>query len=232
MRLFLIPDVHEEWEKARKFRDKANLQSVDGVVWFGDLLDSFNHTEESLAGTIELVGDVLDSDDVILFGNHDIQYIFNCREFMCSGYRRDTMDEIRESGIADDWAVLGQSIYAVDGWWLSHAGVGPVVFDRYGSPEDIEVESRIQLNDRILSLLTGAGYYRGGFHAEGGPMWLDWNMEFKPIEGVNQVVGHTKSAEILRSKSGKNSINYCIDNGLQACFILDTKTGQMETVTL
>ena len=67
MKLFLIPDVHEEWEIARRFRDKANSGDIDHVVWFGDFMDSFNHTRESIEGTIRLVSDVLDSDDMVLF---------------------------------------------------------------------------------------------------------------------------------------------------------------------
>jgi hypothetical protein len=44
------------------------------------------------------------------------------------------------------------------------------------------------------------GRSRGGYHPHGGPLWLDWYEEFKNIERVRQVVGHT-----ARRKTGDNA---------------------------
>lgn len=50
----------------------------------------------------------------------------------------------------------------------------------------------------------------GPVHVIGGPMTLNWNWEFEPIEGVNQIVGHTCGPKV-REKSGPSSQNWCID---------------------
>ena len=38
--------------------------------------------------------------------------------------------------------------------------------------------------------LFGAGWDRGGFQQYGGINWIDWNT-FGPVNGINQIVGHS-----------------------------------------
>jgi hypothetical protein len=61
----------------------------------------------------------------------------------------------------------------------------------------------------LFSDFLAWGRGRGGPARIGGLVWLDWNTEFTPIEGLNQIVGHSSGSEV-RVKRGVNSINYCI----------------------
>jgi hypothetical protein len=58
--------------------------------------------------------------------------------------------------------------------------------------------------DRIVagedSDLLNVGASRGGYDRVGGPLWLDWSREFRPVAGLNQIVGHTPARGVLRAK--------------------------------
>jgi hypothetical protein len=42
----------------------------------------------------------------------------------------------------------------------------------------------------------GCGRSRGGSFAKGGITWQDFDTDFVPIEGVNQIVGHTPHPQV------------------------------------
>jgi len=44
----------------------------------------------------------------------------------------------------------------------------------------------------------------------GGIFWCDFNAEFEPIEGLNQIFGHTAGKNI-RVRHTETSKNFCID---------------------
>ena len=58
--------------------------------------------------------------------------------------------------------------------------------------------------DRIASgkdsHLLHVGPSRGGYDRVGGPLWLDWSREFRPIAGLNQIVGHTPAKGVARAQ--------------------------------
>ena len=82
----------------------------------------------------------------------------------------------------------------------------------YGGPEiknlDLFVRKFVKEKEANLELSVGnshwfyrAGHARYGDQKLGGIVWLDWDLEFKPIEGLNQIVGHTtsKTGKILKN---------------------------------
>jgi hypothetical protein len=56
---------------------------------------------------------------------------------------------------------------------------------------------------------TTVGHARGGV-SYGGPVWCDFNKEFKPIEGVRQIFGHTPGRNI-RVRYHHMIEDYCVD---------------------
>lgn len=65
-----------------------------------------------------------------------------------------------------------------------------------------------------------AGWARGGDCPVGGLTWLDWNREFVPIPGLNQIVGHTRRDGEVRHRSTPESDNWCIDSGMQQAVLV------------
>ena len=73
-----------------------------------------------------------------------------------------------------------------------------------------------------IALLSGdkywlycAGVARFGNEIIGGITWLDFEEEFVPIEGLDQIVGHTFHSAVIERNN-----NYCIDCSLNQYLIL------------
>jgi hypothetical protein len=138
-----------------------------------------------------------------LYGNHELSYIIP-EIHRCSGYSTKThsmltthIERVRKN--FKPFLELG------DNWLVTHAGLHPQVAEKLS--EDWEAEF-----NHKASALHWIGRYRGGPDPVGGIFWCDFNAEFEPIEGLNQIFGHSRARTYdIRSMSGKNSTNYCID---------------------
>jgi hypothetical protein len=75
-------------------------------------------------------------------------------------------------------------------------------------------------NREITDLIGGAGYCRGGHIPVGGITWNDHNQEADPINGINQIYGHTpiNNIDVLKDNGG---VNICIDCGLTEVLEID-----------
>jgi len=238
MKLFIIPDVHQNWKTARKLRESKQALSADTVVWLGDFLDDFDSTKEDFVETLRLVREVLECGDKVLFGNHDIQYIFGPR-YICSGYQSAFKDLI-DDDLKNMWREKGSVSYWVhrtdnaNPLIMAHAGfTANNVSNAYIYEETGKCQVKEDLVYQRVTQYTSAGRYRGGKFPVGGPLWLDWNKEFCAVSGYNQVVGHTRNEFHLVRECHAidgSSINFCIDNGLQAAMLLDTETMEYEMV--
>jgi hypothetical protein len=177
--------------------------------------------------------DVLQDPSVkYLLGNHDMQYLFPDIEALgCSGWRMNTaaaFEKLMTPAIRERMLRLHCWIETEKGTWLvSHAGLHPTKAQHPVTGVSREWIDRIceTALDRIkrhhMDNLLAAGERRGGLRGEiGGITWLDWR-DFVPVEGLNQVVGHTPGNEI-RSKVGPNSVNYAIDTHLERVLIISS----------
>ena len=70
------------------------------------------------------------------------------------------------------------------------------------------------------SPLTVAGRGRGGDANVGGVFWQDWTNEFVPVEGLNQIVGHSAHKTDVRMKISENSYNICLDTNLNHVILI------------
>jgi hypothetical protein len=91
-------------------------------------------------------------------------------------------------------------------------------------------------HEQQVAPLLQCGRGRGGIARVGGVVWADWNTEFVPIEGLNQVVGHTPGdvvrTKMLRNKEGRIvSANHNLDTHLNhVILVLEDGTFQIERV--
>ncbi len=236
MRTMVIPDVHEAHARARALRN-ASKRLVDKRVWLGDFYDKFGpFIQEDAIQTAVLHKEIIeDPDDLVLMGNHCIQYCWPKNQWLkCSGYNAFKVPAINHIMTREHWNKVVYHTWVDDvnkKWLLSHAGVHPYNMN-YAKVEDYPAILRAkeeECQDKLFhgenSAFVSAGQSRGGFAKYGGINWLDWNQEFTPIAGINQIVGHTKdSIWRKKPKSSKLTTNYCIDDGLRSVIIIDDIT--------
>jgi len=192
MKHIFIGDIHGKHEIVSRALDKDGLK-----VFVGDFMDSFDRSVSDQEKCLLLVLDAIEKKEAIsIFGNHELNYLMPSRH-RCSGYsgRGKFMIQRHQKRINELFVPFYQP---TPEWFISHAGLHPEVSDRGYDFSDLS------------SPAHWIGWVRGGRNPVGGIFWCDFNSEFKPLEGLNQIFGHTAGKEI-RTKHGENSLNYCID---------------------
>jgi hypothetical protein len=227
----IVSDVHEDTAKLAKILKKYDW--IKKKVINGDWVDSHTMYREFPEEHLEVLQEILKDDSfVYLVGNHDMQYLFpEINALGCSGWRRPTEEAFKKMITGELRDKMLRLHYWIDtqgkSWLVSHAGFNPkkVTHPVTGITReyiDQVAEAALEkLRRRTMTDLVEAGEGRGGSRgAVGGVTWQDWNREFEPIEGINQIVGHTRGREV-RKKEGLNSENYCIDTLLDYVAIVD-----------
>jgi hypothetical protein len=212
MRTLVCPDIHEEITTLERLL--ADAGPCDKTVFLGDFYDSFNRTTQTTVATLNwLLENHARPDYEFLYGNHDLPYAFpGIRELLCSGHSMSTAQLLREH--PEIWKNFKLHT-GVDGWLITHAGVHPKAI----CLDDLDAcceSTLIGLASGTAGHAVRAGWARGGNQEYGGLTWLDWNDEFEPIEGVKQIVGHSRGDE-PRWKGD----NVCIDCDLKYYAIIE-----------
>jgi hypothetical protein len=204
---------------------------VHQTILHGDSLDSHMSGHSAMPG-IKMMDwlktAIYEPNRVFLFGNHDIQYAFNCDAIICSGFHPTKYAEGKNTLSPDDWAQFKLFVMDETGWLCTHAGINekmlhPVKgFDldtlRYDEKECLET-----LKLGRIHWMVGAGASRGGRFDMGGINWQDYK-EFKPTEGVKQLFGHTPGLE--PRKNGNSWCGDCYVERTPCQYIAITTDGQ------
>ncbi len=233
MRTLILPDVHDRVSQAQ-----AIIQSVahDQLILLGDFFDDWGTGIEEATATAAQVKVWLNDPKVTcLLGNHDMSYgwSFLNDRFRCSGFTEDKFIAINKLLLDEDWQKFKTHAWLngdTNPWLVTHAGfhpsflTGPEVTGR----DQIDAQCQEAWNNLNLGVrhpLLGAGFTRWGDQLAGGLCWLDWHDEFQPIQGVNQLVGHT-CGKTVRSMVVPGSRNVCLDTDLKdyAVFVDGTMT--------
>lgn len=202
----IIPDLHHKWEKAEKI---IAAVKHDDIVFLGDYFDDFNDTPDMVQDTADwLVGSVNKPNRVHLFGNHDIQYAFVYRKFQCAGYAQWKYFSIYDTVESKIWDKVKFYHVLDNTWLLTHAGlhksfmldsISKLKNDRAAFFKELSEYLDHEIRDgfryiaegHIKPCIFGAGHARFGSSPVGGVLWCDYNEEFGPVDGLNQIVGHT-----------------------------------------
>jgi hypothetical protein len=235
MRWLIVPDFHQQIDAVEYLleRERGNYEFV---LFMGDYFDSFDKSTSAERTARWLALNMTRKNYFFLLGNHDLQYLFDSRRFRCSGYQGDNMKHyvqhcIRwntnvdrpEGDLRGEFRLFQQ----VGPWTISHAGLHPSFIPWQGfSPAWLENECNMALSYALCGSshpLFEAGADRGGDQRYGGIVWNDWT-NLQPVEGLNQLVGHTCRPGSRRSKLDfeSKSENHCIDtDGCHAAIIDD-----------
>lgn len=226
MKTLVIPDIHERWEKTRRILDKYESE-VDHTYFLGDWYDYWTLSLYDVENTAKLHKECLNHPNrTVFWGNHDLPYRYRkIQGLQCSGHNPFKYSKLDEIIKPEDWNKIKLCEF-VNGYLLSHAGIHNWYLQAYSKEEQVlsrdeilnvlngfvdECKHKLD-NESSMHFLVGAGRSRGGMQKIGGITWLDWNKEFQPIPGLNQIVGHTHGKKVKYNHSkALGSKNYCID---------------------
>lgn len=215
----IIGDLHGNLAKARTFLD---FSPGEEHVCIGDYVDSFIEPPERQLACLQLL---VESNAVLLWGNHDIHYLPN-PPWRCSGFQA-----LMASSFG---AIFGKALksgrlraaHSCDGWLCTHAGVHPELIRRKMEPED----AAELLNEMFSGQLeAGCGPLlnispaRGGGGLFGGIFWFDtFREQVEPSTLVGkQIFGHTELKEPHVTANWA-----CIDTtNSPHCWVFDTTSG-------
>jgi hypothetical protein len=231
-KIVVFSDWHQESDKLRKILKAES--DADYFVDLGDEFDSFDYDSDyDVQKAAELRKEMLwNPKFTVLWGNHTINYSHKWNNnARCSGY------ELRKQRVVDE--ILRFEDYEkfkwfcwVDSFLCSHAGLHP-----YFLPPMIDLnkngvtdwlvketeEATIKLNSNEGHWTFRAGKARSGIQRVGGLLWLDFDREFKPINRVPQIVGHSprQSGCIETYEGGSRPKNWCIDTFLNEWLVIE-----------
>jgi hypothetical protein len=205
----IVPDIHLRHEIAERI---IASEKPDKIIFLGDYWDDFGDDLQMVQETSEWFSwSVNQSNRIHICGNHCLHYWFKDNPTVrCSGYTQWKSTAINDIVKKQDFEKLVFYYNLDDKWLLSHAGVHPHwLTDKRTEPfkTNIKKVSKI-LDGQSEAFLTATG--RGKWHwfdvpgysrcngspYYGGILWLDWNKEFWPIKGLNQLVGHTPNYKL------------------------------------
>lgn len=208
-----IGDIHgrTNWKKI------VEEHPDDRIVFLGDYCDPYEPISNfdvlnNLLDIIELKTRRKD-DVILLLGNHDMHYLHG--DFPVGTRYNVGIAELVKS-LFEERHEHFQFAYQEGNILYTHAGVSNLWWDKYfrgmtgaGVPSIAE-----QLNnptEEQLKAMFMIGYHRGGDDELSGIFWADIRETYNdPLQGVHQVVGHTKMKDMLTiNPSEDTSITYC-----------------------
>jgi len=236
-KVLIIPDIHQCVGWANGILTREN--NVDHIVFLGDYFDCFEKPDnkwyfsmENTCAWINIKFEELGEKATWLIGNHDYSYIstyikkgyFSKNSFhICCGWtgnKATTFNKI----IDPNWFNQLELCCWINDICISHAGFHPLHFKPNETPFDATKRlsnewnnTRHTFKNNPYHFLSNVGRCRGGEFDIGSPIWLDWNKEFVPIDGMKQIVGHTERFDSISETKG----NFCIDVNRKTYAVLD-----------
>ena len=187
---------------------KEISDDYDKIIFVGDYVDSFTEADLSISTNLyDIIEFKKENPDkvVLLWGNHDIQYLLGYAKYGCTGYRPQMKDALFE--LFNINRSLFQMAYQINDTLWTHAGVHKgwyeyrfLPFIKKNEKELLNISEQLNFAfEQNYHSLFDVGYSRGGENNVGGPFWCDANeLKSSPLRGYNQIVGHTRMKYIQR----------------------------------
>jgi len=201
MKYVFVGDVHG---KVRAV--EAALAREGKKIFVGDFIDSFDHPVEDHKICYDLVLEAIDKGEAeALFGNHELSYLMP-NKHRCSGFdaTRATLMYAYKERLFQKFKPY---LLLRENFLVSHAGLTKTIWD----VKNLDIST---LSDTLAkwwaneqSAMHWVGRARGGPDRCGGLFWCDFNHEFRPVDELEQVFGHTRGMGIRTF----DRRNWCID---------------------
>jgi hypothetical protein len=242
-KVLIISDIHQDiGGYVTPILDRET--DWDYIIFNGDYFDTVRtpngKTIYGVTNTCDWIKDMMElyGDKIIWHvGNHDVAYLASYDKdytktkkhnlYYCSGWTRNKATKFNKN-INPDWldsvklcTLLGDNAV------VSHAGF---TYDNF-VPIKSELQNIIDYSEkweqdkRVFNYkpnhwIWDVGACRGGYSNSGSPVWLDWYSEFRPIDNITQIVGHTTTYRQHEIKyNGFGLPNYNIDE-MQNCYAI------------
>ena len=222
----------------------------DLTIFLGDYFDHFGDTPESTARmALWLAGSIEKGNRIHLVGNHDLPYLTGGL-VNCPGYTPEKARYVMHELDLDRWRKCSHTYYwAQPDLLVSHAGLSCTLLDELDIPpartqqwlaKEFELAWQ-NLADPSLPQIhpfwrVGSARSQGTTLGCGGLTWCDWDHDFEPIPGINQILGHTPGPGVRIKTGYDDRLNFCIDTcdphgaGPRQCLLW--QHGQYEVLTL
>lgn len=240
MKTLIIPDLHGKsiWKNIIE-----TDQSYDEIIWLGDYVDSFNHSDEEIILNLkEIIEFVKNSDkpNHLLLGNHEIPY-YMCKHnkklitrTMCSGFRVSCIDEI--SNILYKNKKLFKLAFQYKNYLFTHAGITEIFHSNYLKCPIDQIGSELNkmfLND--VDFIFNVSKASGGRDKISGPFWtrpeeLIVKGYYDLIPNLHQFIGHTvrRNIEKIESNGGSVTLLDCLEFK-ELIYIINLENGKTES---
>ncbi len=188
-------DVHHRTAMLQKVLQNHG-DTFEKRIFLGDWFDNFHDCPDHAKRTALVLAELMeDPRNIFIEGNHDSSYRYANSEVLCSGFTWDKHRFIHSVLEKRHWDKF--KLFEYDqGWLCSHAGVHTSIFEHPINGLTLEGIDKIckdgvdAVRVNIHHAVYDMGIDCGGKNRHGGINWLRWG-RFEPIEGWNQIVGHT-----------------------------------------
>ena len=204
-KILIIGDLHGEdsWKHTLEYfvpnEVETNINKYDYIIFMGDYVDSFTISNEQIRkNLIDIIELKLKYPEkiILLLGNHELHYLFDSKEFLCSGYRPEMKYDLFD--ILNRNKNLFQVSFEIhsdtDKYLFTHAGIHSGFYNIYIKKYDNDETLSDSLNNLFPNYkpLYHVSWYRGGIQKQGGIFWADKIETYKkPLKGYHQIIGHT-----------------------------------------
>lgn len=203
MKYIFIGDIHGKVDAVEKALSKEGKK-----IFVGDFIDSFNKTPGQHGQCFRLVLDAIKAGEAeAIYGNHELSYLY--QHHRCSGYSLDRA-QIMWAYEAEIKEHFKPYILLKHNLLISHAGLSEHIWVEENLTFGSLPQALAEWWPNMGSPMHRIGRARGGMHKVGGMFWCDFNDEFEPITGLNQIFGHTRGQGIRRI-GGEAESSWCID---------------------
>ena len=196
----------------KEFWAEMSYINYDQIVFVGDYVDSYDLNNVIILDNLKKIlffKKALPDKVVLLLGNHDIQY-FVPNE-ICSGYRAEMKPDLYQiftenkdlfkvahlekdnTGVKYLWTHAG----VTSGWIkdtrkdINNPGYRHYEITKDFDPDDIEKFLNDLFELRVDNIFN-VDAHSGGYSLWAGPFWVRPKiLNDYPLEGINQIVGHT-----------------------------------------
>lgn len=237
----IIPDIHQNISRVQILLESKVAQEAEEIIFLGDYFDSFDYDRNTVITCNFLNENINNHNYKFLIGNHDVHYITNVSNYICSGFtkhKKDVIASVLDKGVINKLEPFIYEKIAGKHFLFSHAGLHPsftpVHFDdmlkgNYISPFFDSLKYGIQDSIRYstYNVHLAAGMDRGGREKHGGIVWMDW-YSLSIIEDLNQIVGHSTFSKPQWFNS-ENTINLNLDTNLKYYATIDMHSAEVTT---
>jgi predicted phosphodiesterase len=188
-KILVVPDIHGThfWEKAAK-----RINEIDLVVMLGDYVDNWENDWPDQGNNLENIISFKKENPnkvVLLFGNHDLQYVHGWK---CSGFQATHAFDLNEIFIKNK--DLFNIVHIEKNYIFSHAGVSAEWMNHYdiATPQDI---------NKAFHEISTAFKWQGpdvyGNSINESPMWIRPDaLIHSAVKSFHQIVGHTEIEKV------------------------------------